>query len=451
MTAEVAILNRSAVALATDSAVTLRSGEAEKIYDTADKLFELSAKNPIAIMVYNNLEFLSIPLEVIIKKFRDSPYCTNFSTVFDAASSFLQYINNPVETTAPKEVIDDCVYGILYDEFVRLRSIFEENVRFHYTNNRKQKPDMHSIFIMTISERSDELEKLTASACFDGMTHAEVIAHHIDAFERSVAFVFKNYPITAEDKMLLVNLAGLALHRDTYSSSRTGLIFAGFGSDELFPSLKSFETDGIIAGRLKIKETNKVDIDRLDRRVEIVPFAQREMADRFLFGIDPEFESVIAETYDQILLGVEQKILSLFKRSPKKRREHIQDAVQKIIDAAATHHRNDTMPQLKEVFKKQIEDMVLLMPKQELAFMAESLINITSIKRKVSAQQESVGGPIDVAIITRAEGFIWVKRKHYFDPKFNPRFFQRRYGTIPSGVEEVANGKQAANAAKANA
>jgi hypothetical protein len=32
-----------------------------------------------------------------------------------------------------------------------------------------------------------------------------------------------------------------------------------------------------------------------------------------------------------------------------------------------------------------------------------------------------VGGPVDVAGISRHEGFKWVHRKHYYDPELNPR------------------------------
>jgi len=34
---------------------------------------------------------------------------------------------------------------------------------------------------------------------------------------------------------------------------------------------------------------------------------------------------------------------------------------------------------------------------------------------------ESVGGPIDVAVITRSEGFIWVKHKDWFQKDLNPQ------------------------------
>lgn len=66
------------------------------------------------------------------------------------------------------------------------------------------------------------------------------------------------------------------------------------------------------------------------------------------------------------------------------------------------------------------------MPKQELSYAAEAFISLTSVKRRVSSQQETVGGPIDVAIITKNEGFVWIKRKHYFDMEINPMYTRPR-------------------------
>jgi len=70
-------------------------------------------------------------------------------------------------------------------------------------------------------------------------------------------------------------------------------------------------------------------------------------------------------------------------------------------------------------------DVVEVLPKDELAAMAESLVNLTSLKRKMSLGTETVGGPIDVAVISKGEGLIWIKRKHYFNKDLNPQFFER--------------------------
>ncbi|EJF8928580.1 hypothetical protein M9G34_001885, partial [Enterococcus faecium] len=68
-----------------------------------------------------------------------------------------------------------------------------------------------------------------------------------------------------------------------------------------------------------------------------------------------------------------------------------------------------------------------LMPKEELATIAETLVNITSFKRKISMEMETVGGPIDVLLITKSDGPIWIKRKYYFEEKINPDYHKRKF------------------------
>ncbi|MNN75572.1 hypothetical protein D3C81_1918880 [compost metagenome] len=79
---------------------------------------------------------------------------------------------------------------------------------------------------------------------------------------------------------------------------------------------------------------------------------------------------------------------------------------------------------VKERFTNPVIRTVSSLPKEELAAMAEALVNLTSIKRKMSTDRETVGGPIDVAVISKGDGFIWIKRKHYFSPDLNHGYFQ---------------------------
>ena len=55
--------------------------------------------------------------------------------------------------------------------------------------------------------------------------------------------------------------------------------------------------------------------------------------------------------------------------------------------------------------------------------MAETLVSLASFRQKMSLELETVGGPIDVAVISKKDGFIWMKRKHYFKPEMNPNYF----------------------------
>ncbi len=94
---------------------------------------------------------------------------------------------------------------------------------------------------------------------------------------------------------------------------------------------------------------------------------------------------------------------------------------QDFIEKSAEHKEKE--------FKHNVLNMVQFMPNQELATLAESLVDLTSLKRRMSAERETVGGDIDVAIISKSEGFVWIKRKHYFPADLNPRFFRRHYET----------------------
>ena len=63
---------------------------------------------------------------------------------------------------------------------------------------------------------------------------------------------------------------------------------------------------------------------------------------------------------------------------------------------------------------------------EEMSELAETLVMLESLKEKVTSRTQSVGGPIDVAVITKAEGLVWIKRKLFFDPEINQRYFLRQ-------------------------
>ena len=61
MTAEVASMNKHAIALAADSAVTLHNEMGQKIFTSASKIFTLSKYHPVGVMVYGNATFMGTP------------------------------------------------------------------------------------------------------------------------------------------------------------------------------------------------------------------------------------------------------------------------------------------------------------------------------------------------------------------------------------------------------
>ena len=126
--------------------------------------------------------------------------------------------------------------------------------------------------------------------------------------------------------------------------------------------------------------------------------------------------------------------------------KQIRDSINKIDDSLLSNDKKDELYEqinnsmtpnlfehMVEVAQKDymspIISSVSTLPIEELALLAESMINITSIRRKVALDRNigTVGGPIDIAIISKGDGLIWLKRKHYFDIKNNLQYYYSHF------------------------
>jgi len=105
---------------------------------------------------------------------------------------------------------------------------------------------------------------------------------------------------------------------------------------------------------------------------------------------------------------------------------NIEKAVRDEAEKASRQHHEDAKRFRQEKLTRPTMSAVSLLPMEELADLAEALVSLTSLRRRVSLSQETVGGPIDVAIISKGDGLIWIKRKHYFEPSLNPSYFERQ-------------------------
>lgn len=88
------VLNKHAVAIAADSAVTIGNGKGVKIFNGANKIFSLSKYHPIAILIYNSASFMGIPWETIIKVYRKQLGDKSFRTVEEYQKDFLRSKNS---------------------------------------------------------------------------------------------------------------------------------------------------------------------------------------------------------------------------------------------------------------------------------------------------------------------------------------------------------------------
>lgn len=134
----------------------------------------------------------------------------------------------------------------------------------------------------------------------------------------------------------------------------------------------------------------------------------------------------------ELYIKVAEEALKTMRKGIADNVESIETGDKKISNAI---RRVDIAPMMKKVVKKlddfiqeeyvsQLMDTVKYLDKEDLASMAESLISLTSLKRRMTSSEETVGGPVDVAVITKGDGFVWLKHKKYFDKELNQQYFE---------------------------
>jgi predicted YcjX-like family ATPase len=155
------------------------------------------------------------------------------------------------------------------------------------------------------------------------------------------------------------------------------------------------------------------------------------MVEAFMEGIDPGCQEVVKSFWRTIMAQFPQDVANsvtsinaaqqgaLVKKLSKAGRRILDQFDQKLRAYVQERHIDPVV------------DAVAVLPKDLLAEVAESLVNLTSFKRRISmTSAETVGGPIDVAVISRGDGFVWIKRKHYFRAELNPQFMSQYSGGL---------------------
>ena len=424
MTAEIALLNKTAVALAADSAVTL--AESGKIYP-GNKLFALSRYQPVGVMIYNNTEFMDVPWETLIKMYRQSLGSDAKPTIYDYLENFLEYIRNPSICTEEQQLRN--ALRIAYDSYSEIRD----------TTIGKLRRILEDKGRLTIRNRDDALRasvnymkhNLTKQGMFEPMEKhepieerriSEIISDNGNEIDACIDQCFQGFKISKSIRRSLHCVFRLSIVCNNFSRGSSGIIISGLGTNEIFPTLLEIITDGFVVGTIKSKIQRRIDIGRNGISAAILPFAQQEMVKRFMEGVDPAFLDYSSTSMKNFMYQFGEEILDALGLSNSERTEMLRNISAKYTEDYSKHAKEFR----DEYFVKSVMDIVEYLPKEELASMAESLVSLTSLKRRVSLEQETVGGPIEVAVISKGDGFVWIKRKHYFDPALNAGYFERQ-------------------------
>jgi O-methyltransferase involved in polyketide biosynthesis len=163
---------------------------------------------------------------------------------------------------------------------------------------------------------------------------------------------------------------------------------------------------GVVQGRSIICRKSE-NIINDDYTRALVKLAQTDVITTIVDGIHPDIRRTIFDSVTSYANTFFQRTLpSLTKKEfnlDKFKDSFAQEVINKIDEDF-----NDLTHDIWYKFYSSIS----VLPIQDLAALAESFISLQSMKRKYemdSSLNSTVGGPIDVAIITKTEGVKWIK------------------------------------------
>ena len=191
----------------------------------------------------------------------------------------------------------------------------------------------------------------------------------------------------------------------------TGIVFVGYGTDELFPSLIPIYISGIVDDRIRYTYSrDEEEHIGWDNASAICPFAQCDVMMTVMKGISPTFRKKVDETTSEAVSMTKEKMIEAMIAAGVDA-ETVSKVEQTDLKEVTDKHEEQIQDFIQTEYVNGLVDTVESFGVDDMANMAESLISITNLQRHITASEESVGGPVDVAVITKADGFVWVKRK----------------------------------------
>jgi hypothetical protein len=416
MTSEVCIMNRQAAVLAADSATTVSrwaEGKLEtRYFKGANKIVQLSHHHPVGVMIFNSAELLQVPWELLIKGFRDHLQEKAFNELEGYAQEFFtwldgnaRYFPEPVQQEAFNSAAQSAVLGLALD-----------------IDQKQDEDAKRAAFDQAIEARRDKLETMPAPPRLDAEKLPTLIAALRGPLSESLQGLLSNVGfVLPGDPAALAEVAITdAFKTPSDKFGTAGLVFAGYRDHAIFPAMIEYRSSGMVSGTAIMEEVSRSTIDH-DRPAALNAFAQTSMADTFHMGFSED-------VYNALMSALVSKLGDFAGKLAEALGADLQTLANfgEIVEEARKGISEEWFNRAREEHAYPLRRVLGALPVDEMAELAETLVNLQSLKEKVTKPSESVGGPVDVAIITRHEGLVWVKRKKFFETEMNPRYLLRQ-------------------------
>jgi hypothetical protein len=416
MTSEVLILNKRAAIVAADSAITSSGGKGQPRYSkSATKVFDLSEGGSIAAAFFGNALLDTVPWELAIKQFRRHLGKEKFATTKEYLEALVGFLSGN-QTLFPTPLLDK----ITEQQFDSSLLFIVKHIRGLDANIFDANRPLVDRQVLWRVAADTTRQLITADGVLPMLSVDKMDAAIADPLwkERARDQLSRVADLDAVDAPELAELAHrLRYCRTDLASSKAGLVVVGYGEDEIFPSFREVKVFGHVSDELAYEDAKHYSVTHLGAAM-IQPLAQTSMIDMFTDGFGASLQAIIERASRRALEAVISDLSAQGIQIPLGVSEGILD----------TRHEAFMLEWRRENWAENFTPLISVISTldvQEMAHLAETLLVLESLKERVTSPTEEVGGPIDVAAITKAEGLVWIKRKHYFDSQINMRYAAR--------------------------
>ena len=424
------------MALAADSAVTVEMGDSQRVRHSALKLFTLSKYRPVGVMVYNNASLLGVPMETIIKLFRRRLGKKAYRTLREYGEALVQFLDSN-GTLFPNDVQDRYFLQAVRTEYLR---IWEEVSNEFVERGVHGDDDGQADVAKDVIARRLEFWRSQQDADYFEVCARDVVGRISGDVNDVVVRVFRGGVVGNEGVTMLREIANHIVEKDHFPLDVfSGLVIAGFGEEEHFPVVQHIEIGGVYGGRLKVRPP-AVDAVTEDRPSDVMAFAYKDMVEQFLVGISGNFVGYLADA-TAFIRELPLRALEAVPELDREERERAAEAVQRMAGDRAAEFNRRVRLGFEQRWQK-IVHAVEALTISELAQVASTLVDLSSFEQQMSLDSETVGGPVDVAVISKGDGFVWINRKHYFPKELNDHFFRNYHDDEDTAGDDRAEGEE---------
>lgn len=424
MTCEVVVMNKYAIVIAADSAITTISGNGNERYSKGgNKIFQLSRIEPVRVMIYGSATLDGVPWEIIIKNFRDALGKTKHGSLSAYATAFFEFIQH-ASFFFPQADLDIKLIEHALRAAIDLLNLARTSNPVISDNGRD------------IIERQLAWNDFTAQISDllnRRMPHSSIASETMNNANAEVREKLASYPVFAEYIATeglsdIISIDGLAELACTYlykcydsALPATGIVFSGFGDDQYFPAVIKFDVWGFLKSDFLYSEDdgNSCEISH-NTPSGIFQFAMTSSIDTFTTGVGADTYAEVQRAYQQNAQALVTQVLSAHNINALPGDFH------QTLSASASAFSDDWLNKMMAVHYHPMKRVIASLPIPEMVHLAETLIVLQSLKERITTHSESVGGPVDIAVITKSEGLVWIKRKHYFDADRNLQYTLRQ-------------------------